>query len=665
MRPGNWPTMEHTDSDGGMTTKVDSLSNPQDEFRSSAMTLQALIAPVVAVLLIFVGVVLSLVLTGTRVQDEADVRRSLQLVRSAFEILGTDLGRQAIAVGRSDQAVDKLLNRFDHVWVQSRMEPIRGQFGDAGIIVMGDDDSLVYVNGGSLGALNMERRHEFAQRVRDLPASPPDSVAGFTIIDGALYVAATSIISPPAVAPGDTLQKGVLILLVPVREGLLAKLSRDFLVDGLRVEMPPDIVASVGMRIEDTEGATMALITWTPAAPGRELFDYLLVPIIVASLLASLLLATFLRTAMRTAQQLKKGAAALAESGVELEHSETKLKAIIDGVADSIITFDENGLVTSANASTQRIFGFQLDEMLGQPADMLIMDGPKPVDGNGAARILRADPSICETEYRDFSGRRKDGGQFTLDTAISHITYRSAAVAIAIMRDVTERRQAEETLNLLSTGMALVDRDCRLLLANRSASRLLDIGDGLTLSHGRVGAVRREQMEQLRDLVDRACSADKLEVAEASFAGVMTIDRGDDVRPLSIMIAPVQLSAEAGGNSQVAAIFIRDLEVRQSVPPEVLAKLFGLTPAEARVVVELVKGKRPQEVADDLSVSLNTVRNQLKQIFSKTNTGRQSELISLVLSSAAFVSEHGLVLDEDGDGADMPRSNPARSGSSL
>jgi PAS domain S-box-containing protein len=646
-----------------MKTKVESLHNQEDEFRSNAMTLQALIAPIVAVLLIFVGVVLSLVLTGTRYQDEAEVRRSLQVVQSAFEVLGTDLGWMAIGLGRSEQAVEKLLNHLDPAWAQSRMEPIRSQFGDVGVIVMGADDTLIYADGGRLGDLNMERRHDFAQRTRDIPASPPDSVAGFTTIDGALYVAATSIIAPAAAGPDDSSRKGVVILLVPVSDSLLAKLSRGLLVDGLRVEMPPDIVASIGMRIEPPEGGTMAVITWTPAAPGRELFAYLLVPIIVASLLASLLLATFLRTAMRTAQQLKKGAAALVESGVELEHSETKLKALIDGVADSIITFDENGLVTSANASTERIFGYQVDEMLGQPADMLIMGGPKAVNAKGSARVLRADPTVGETEYRDFPGRRKDGGQFTLDTAISHITYRSAAVAVAIMRDVTERRRAEETLNLLSTGMALVDRDCRLLLANRSASRLLDLGDGLTLSHGRIGAAQREQTEQLRDLVDRACSAQERETAEATFAGVMTVDRGGDIRPLSIMVAPVQLSAEAEGNSQVAAIFIRDLEVRQSVPPEVLAKLFGLTPAEARVVVELVKGKRPQEVADDLNVSLNTVRNQLKQIFSKTSTGRQSELISLVLSSAAFVSEHGLVIDEDNDSApaDWSAPDPAQS----
>ncbi len=642
---------------------TDSLRDMDDEFRPSEGTLQALIAPFVAVLLIFGGVVLSLVLTGTRVQDEAEVRRSLQVVQRAFEIVGTDLGRLAIGMARSEQAVEKLRNELDPAWLQSRMEPIRGQFGDAGIVVVGGDDSLIYTNRGFDGVPDAERRHDFAQRVRDLPVNPPDSVAGFVTVDGVLHVAAASIIAPLTSESDDVSGASALILLVPVNEGLLGKLSRDFLIDDLRVEMPPDIVASIGMRIENPEGGTMALITWKPAAPGRELFDYLLVPIMVASLLASLLLATFLRTALRTAQQLKKGAAALAESGVELEHSETKLKAIIDGVADSIITIDERGLVTSVNASTQRIFGYDAEEMLGQPADMLIMDGSKAVNADGKARVLRADPSVHETEYRDFSGRRKDGGRFTLDTAISHVTYRSATIAIAIMRDVTERRRAEETLNLLSTGMALVDRDCRLLLANRSATRLLDAGDGLTIAHGRIGAVRRQQVEQLRDLVDRACTADEPDTPEATFAGVMTIDRGDDVRPLSIMVAPVQMSTESEGNSQVAAIFIRDLEVRQSVPPEILAKLFGLTPAEARVVVELVKGKRPQEVADDLSVSLNTVRNQLKQIFSKTNTGRQSELISLVLSSAAFVSEHGLVIDEDADdgGSNWCRPDAERS----
>jgi len=632
-----------------MKTKVESLSNQENEFRVGAMTLQALIAPVVAVLLIFVGVVLTIVLTGTRVQDEAEVRRSLQVVQSAFEILGAELGRLAIGLARSEQAVDNLVAGQNPGWAQSLIGHNRGQFGEVAIIVVDGDDKVVFTDGGDHGVKSMDRLHEFAAKARSLPVAPPDAVAEFTTVDGTLYIAATSVIAPAAAVPADSPPNDVLVLLMPVGESLLARLSTDFLVKDLRVEMPPNISARIGMRIEPPEGGTMALITWTPDAPGSALFGYLLEPVVVAFLVASLLLAWFLRTAVRTTQQLKRGAAALAESGAELEHSETKLSAIIDGVADSIVTFDERGLITLANASAHRIFGYEIEEMLGQPADMLIMDGPKALGEDGGAKVLRADPAATGTEYQELSGRRKDGGRFTLDAAISHITYRSAAIAIAIMRDVTERRQAEETLNLLSTGMALVDRDCRLLLANRSASRLFDFADGLILTHGRISAARRDQVEQLRDLVDRACSGQDESGTERTFAGVMTIDRGDDVRPLSIMVAPVQLGEAAEGESRVAAIFIRDLEVRQSVPPEVLAKLFGLTPAEARVVVELVKGKRPQEVADDLSVSLNTVRNQLKQIFSKTNTGRQSELISLVLSSAAFVSEHGLVIDEDDD----------------
>ena len=214
------------------------------------------------------------------------------------------------------------------------------------------------------------------------------------------------------------------------------------------------------------------------------------------------------------------------------------------------------------------------------------------------------------------------------------------------MRDVTERKQAEETLNLLSTGMALVDRDCRLLLANRSASRLLDSGDGLALSHGRITASRREQVDQLRDLVDGVCTGKG--IGEDEGAGVMTIDRGDDVRPLSIKVAPVQLNSSDDG-SRVAAVFIRDLEIRQSVPPEVVAKLFGLTLPRRASWSSWSRASGHRRSPKSSGVSLNTVRNQLKQIFSKTNTGRQSELISLVLSSAAFVSEHGLEIEENDD----------------
>ncbi len=603
------------------------------------MSVQALIAPVVAVLLILAGVVVSVLLTGTSKQNDAEAVRSQQLVESGFRMVGRDLGRLTASLAGSEDVVRGLSFGVDPAWVSKRFESLETGYGPVEVLIVDRAGAVLF--GESLeSSPNLKQFVSDTASGRDAEA---DWTSAFVKYHGQLHLASASVVRTSVTSAGSP----ILVLLHEVDKPLLARISAEFFVDDLRVHPATDIQGSVGIVIRPPQGEAMAAITWSPTRPGGELFDYLLVPIVIASLIAALLLVTFLRTAVRAAKQLQRGAAALAESGEALEYSESMLSAIIHGVADGIVTIDESGKITSANASMGRIFGYEAEEMLGEDADMLLA-GKK--DDAEADQTLLADPTVVETEYREFTGRRKDGGRFVLDAAISHITYQSEAVAIVIMRDITERKQAEETLNLLTTGMALVDRDGRLLLANRSASRLLDSGDGLRLTHGRITAGRRDQIEDLRDLIYATCSGEGCEENEG--AGVMTIDRGDSVRPLSIKVAPVELNPGDSG-SRVAAVFIRDLEIRQTVPPEVVAKLFGLTFAEARVVVELVKGKRPQEVADDLGVSLNTVRNQLKQIFSKTNTGRQSELISLVLSSAAFVSEHGLEIDD----AEEPDTN--------
>lgn len=622
------------------------MSDIEDDTRPRALSLQALLAPVVAVLLILAGVVISVLITGTSLQNEAEIARSQQMIDSAFRAVGRDLGQLAAMVARSRNAEAHLDEEFDNDWAAENLTDLRGGFGDVEALVLDRNDLVIYRSEDLAEAEVSPTIKGIVDDVRRQGGESKEWTSAFVKYGGRLHVAAASVVER---SDSERTSAPVLVAIQPVDQALLDRLSEEFLIEDIKVHPATDIQGSVGIVIRSPAGENVAAISWAPAQPGDKLFDYLLVPILVASLIAALLLATFLRTAFRAAQQLKRGAAALAESGELLEYNESILSAIVHGVADGIITVDDAGLITSANASVKRIFGYEPEEVLGQPADMLLAGQKR---GNEADAVtLIADPDVEGSEYRECTGRRKDGGRFVLDLAISHITYQSRATIIAIMRDITERKQAEETLNLLSTGMALVDRDCRLLMANRTASRLLDSADGLRLSHGRITAARREQIDGLRDLVYAVCTGNGATDDEG--AGVMTIDRGDSVRPLSIKVAPVQLDPGDEG-SRVAAIFIRDPEIRQSVPPEVVAKLFGLTFAEARVVVELVKGNRPQEVADELGVSLNTVRNQLKQIFSKTNTGRQSELISLVLSSAAFVSEHGLEVevregDEDED----------------
>ena len=66
-------------------------------------------------------------------------------------------------------------------------------------------------------------------------------------------------------------------------------------------------------------------------------------------------------------------------------------------------------------------------------------------------------------------------------------------------------------------------------------------------------------------------------------------------------------------------------------PAAILAKTFRLTPSEARLACVIARGASPDIAARELKISRETARNQLKSVFAKTDTHRQSELVALIL----------------------------------
>ena len=68
-----------------------------------------------------------------------------------------------------------------------------------------------------------------------------------------------------------------------------------------------------------------------------------------------------------------------------------------------------------------------------------------------------------------------------------------------------------------------------------------------------------------------------------------------------------------------------------------LSDVYGLTPAEAELAELLVQGRTLEQAAKIRHVTLNTTRSQLKQVFAKTETSRQGELLKLMLSGVALL----------------------------
>lgn len=98
-------------------------------------------------------------------------------------------------------------------------------------------------------------------------------------------------------------------------------------------------------------------------------------------------------------------------------------------------------------------------------------------------------------------------------------------------------------------------------------------------------------------------------------------------------------------------VLIVDLSRVLEPPSDVLRRLFGLTRAEASVALAVLHGRGLQAVADELYVTLSTVRVHLQHVFEKTGTHRQVELATLLL---ALQSGFGSALPDGGSQASPP-----------
>lgn len=209
------------------------------------------------------------------------------------------------------------------------------------------------------------------------------------------------------------------------------------------------------------------------------------------------------------------------------------------------------------------------------------------------------------------------------------------AAALADLRPATgngggslSERIGLAALNRLSLAVIVLDAGARVLLTNNVGARLLSAGDGLTLAAGEIcRAADTKQTAELHRLVRAAAERD----GEGLGEGMLALGRRSLARPLGVAVTAVE-ETESDAEA-LAVLFVADPETLQPPAAPALARLFDLTGAESRLVHALALGDRLEAAAGRCGVTVSTARTYLKQVFAKTETSRQSELIRLVLTS--------------------------------
>ena len=161
---------------------------------------------------------------------------------------------------------------------------------------------------------------------------------------------------------------------------------------------------------------------------------------------------------------------------VEPEAADLRFHGLLEAAPDAIVCVDAEGRIVLVNGQTERLFGYERSDLIGQPVETLVPDSQRAVHP-GRRGTYVADPKPRPMGAgMELAGRRSDGSEFPAEISLSAVDSDDGLLVVAAIRDVTDRKRAEAKfrglLEAAPDAIVGVDRDGRIALANAQAERL-------------------------------------------------------------------------------------------------------------------------------------------------------------------------------------------------
>ncbi|MBW8078802.1 MAG: diguanylate cyclase [Gallionella sp.] len=155
----------------------------------------------------------------------------------------------------------------------------------------------------------------------------------------------------------------------------------------------------------------------------------------------------------------------------ELEKSQNQLQAIIRNVMDGIVTVDASGEIQGFNPAAEKIFGYTQREVLGQNITMFIPPGDRTTFEATIQHYLDSEAdNTAEVRSREIVAVRKNGELFPVELSASAMMLGGLRYFVGIVRDITERKLAEQKITHLAHYDPLTDLPNRALFLDRLAT---------------------------------------------------------------------------------------------------------------------------------------------------------------------------------------------------
>ena len=168
--------------------------------------------------------------------------------------------------------------------------------------------------------------------------------------------------------------------------------------------------------------------------------------------------------------------------------SDDVLHQALDAAPDGILVVNVAGTIVFVNPMVEELFEYTADELVGASVDILLPAGLRGSHVARRAEYFESPRTRSMGSGLDLHGRRKAGAEFPLEISLSPLRTGEELLVVAVIRDVTERREADEELQRAHRVLALVDDRERIArdLHDTVIQRLFAVGLSLQAAQTRV-----------------------------------------------------------------------------------------------------------------------------------------------------------------------------------
>ncbi len=251
----------------------------------------------------------------------------------------------------------------------------------------------------------------------------------------------------------------------------------------------------------------------------------------------------------------------------ERKAAEERFRGLLEAAPDAMVIVDDAGIIRLVNAQTEALFGYQREELLGHPVELLVpgrFRGHHTHHRNGYAHNQQVRPMGAGLELY---GLRKDGTEFPVEISLSPLETADGLLVSAAVRDVSERKAAEERINELA---ALVESSQDAILAktldghitywNAAAQRLYGFAASEVLGRHVSLLAPPDREDEISALLERLREGEKVEHFET-----LRVTRSGALLDVDVTLWPTRArSGEVIG----ACAIVRDISDRKRAEAE-------------------------------------------------------------------------------------------------